>query len=237
MSKYNITFKGKNYSIDKSLLSSTIASLEATLSDLSAGNGSDAPVALAAGLYETGSNYTIMKMSWDELVDGGAIEVIEDTDSDGASGYILTGGNPDLLAGELVLHPDIFVISTTALAGFNEITKVHFPARMQIILGEAFACCTSLKAITFDENCRLIWIQETAFSMCPALAVVNIPIFVEDCNGMGDCVFDGCTALETVNFAGTVEQWNYLMEMSSEDWCLWGMPATYVQCSDGQVAL
>ena len=39
---YNITFKGKNYSIDKSLLSSAIASLEATLSGMSSG-GSDIP--------------------------------------------------------------------------------------------------------------------------------------------------------------------------------------------------
>ena len=38
MSKYNITFKGKKYEIDKSLLADTIANLEAAFSELSGGN-------------------------------------------------------------------------------------------------------------------------------------------------------------------------------------------------------
>ena len=41
MSKINLNFKGKNYSIDKSLLAGAIADLEAHFSGMS--GGSDAP--------------------------------------------------------------------------------------------------------------------------------------------------------------------------------------------------
>lgn len=84
MSKLNITFKGKKYSIDKSLLSDAIASLETVLGELSGGGSdSDAP---PAGLYQTGAiaRYQeegaeaisdMLITPWDELVESGAIAI------------------------------------------------------------------------------------------------------------------------------------------------------------------
>ena len=54
---YNIKFKGKSYSIDKSLLEGAVASLEATLSELSG----DTP-------EEDESTFTLDESSLDEAV-------------------------------------------------------------------------------------------------------------------------------------------------------------------------
>ena len=94
MSKFNISFKGKKYSIDKSLLASEIASLEAVLSGLSSsgddpGDDPGSSYALAPGLYRTGAialseageieaASAMLKTSWDELIFSETIAVNED---------------------------------------------------------------------------------------------------------------------------------------------------------------
>ena len=45
-------------------------------------------------------------------------------------------------------------------------------------------------------------------------------------------VFCQCYKLETINFEGTMEQWNAIIK--DPDWNR-DIPATYVQCSDGRV--
>ena len=67
MSKINLTFKGKKYAIDKSLLEGAIASLEGAFEVLT---GEEV---LAAGLYVDG----VMIKSWDELINEGIITVEE----------------------------------------------------------------------------------------------------------------------------------------------------------------
>ena len=46
--------------------------------------------------------------------------------------------------------------------------------------------------------------------------------------------FYGCTSLTSINFEGTIAQWNAIT--LGGDWN-YNVPATYVQCSDGQVAI
>lgn len=83
MSNLNITFKNKKYSIDKSLLSGSISSLETVLEGLSAGGDADM---LPAGLYEAGAIALyeeqgaaavegMMVKPWDDLVSSGEIVV------------------------------------------------------------------------------------------------------------------------------------------------------------------
>ena len=55
MSKFNITFKNKKYSIDKYLLSRATSSIEAALSGLSGGDVLTPTDTLPAGLYQTGA--------------------------------------------------------------------------------------------------------------------------------------------------------------------------------------
>jgi hypothetical protein len=51
---------------------------------------------------------------------------------------------------------------------------------------------------------------------------------------MGEGAFASCWDLTSIIFEGTKEEWNSITKEST-----WknNVPATYVQCSDGQVAL
>lgn len=74
-------------------------------------------------------------------------------------------------------------------------------------------------------------IGTNAFAKCPSLASVDISINV---TSIDDGAFYGCTSLATIAFNGTIAQWNAITK--GTNWNRY-VPATYVQCSDGQVAL
>jgi hypothetical protein len=46
--------------------------------------------------------------------------------------------------------------------------------------------------------------------------------------------FSGCSGLTSITFDGTIEQWNNINK--GDGWNK-NVPATYVQCTDGQVTL
>ena len=62
------------------------------------------------------------------------------------------------------------------------------------------------------------------------LTSVTIPNSVTN---IGNYAFGECDSLTSINFEGTVEQWNNIVK--DDNW--YGVPATYVQCTDGQVTL
>lgn len=69
------------------------------------------------------------------------------------------------------------------------------------------------------------------FRGCASLHTVNISTNVKAIPGY---LFYGCLNLSNINYAGTMEQWNAVTKGT-----LWNykVPATYVQCTDGQVEL
>lgn len=94
---------------------------------------------------------------------------------------------------------------------------------------EAFGSCDSLTSIVIPDSVKTI--SYSAFLSCKNLASVTIGNGVTQIY-MG--AFDECRNLTSIGFTGTVEQWNAIQrETSWADTC----PATYVQCTDGQVAL
>ena len=92
----------------------------------------------------------------------------------------------------------------------------------------AFQNCTSLTSVTIGNG--VMSIGNEAFQNCPSLISINIPASV---TSIGDYAFSGCS-LKDIKFEGTVAQWNAISLGAS-----WnsGVPATYVQCSDGIVPL
>ena len=144
-----------------------------------------------AGLYETGSNYTVMTKSWGELFNDGYVNIYDGAIytkflNDGAG----TNESASVLVGDLVL-PDN-----------NTITKIDFGA----------------------------------FYNCRNMTGIEIPSSV---TSIGGVAFNGCISLTSITFKGTVAQWNAISksdDLNNGEW-KHNVPATYVQCSDGQVAL
>lgn len=70
-----------------------------------------------------------------------------------------------------------------------------------------------------------------AFAYCSSLSTITIPASM---TSIGPESFRNCTSLTTINYEGTMEQWNAI-ELG-KGWKN-GIPATEVICSDGTVPL
>ena len=83
--------------------------------------------------------------------------------------------------------------------------------------------------ITFDGDVTSI--GESAFMDYVSYTSITIPNSV---TSIGDRAFAGCSSLTSITFGGTMEEWNSVTKGSK-----WNdkVPATYVQCTDGQVTL
>jgi len=158
------------------------------------------------------------------------------TDPDGDfSGYVVPSG----------------VIIDTGFAGCELLTVA--PTTINSSLYQTFMGCTSLKtAPNFGENVSKIW---GTFQDCTSLESIRISPNITSLSGdafygcksltnitinsklrqIYETAFTGCTSLTSINFEGTMAQWNAI-EFRSSSWNI-DIPATYVQCSDGQVPL
>ena len=225
MSKFNITFKNKKYSIDKSLLSGAISSIEAVLIGLSGGDVPTPTETLAPGLYQTGAIALyeeqgaeaiegMMITSWDELLANGTVHV-ED-------GVVYSNFNidewpdewvntsSDALAGDLVLPSDG---SITALGDFNindevgnpafalceQLTGLYIPGSVMSISDMAFHTCVSLTSIMIPS--RVTSIGWGVFSSCISLASIVIP---DSVTSIGISAFEGCESLASITIPNSI---------------------------------
>ena len=289
MSKINIRFNNKNYSIDESAFAAASAELKDHLSTVINGSGATInfdgvaysidPAKLstakndfishietiaavvedyanypAAGLYETGSNYTVMTKSWDALlsegtvhVDDGVVTTYFDTDA-------WENNSSDILAGDLVLPNDesIVTIGDCAFTLCENLTSIIIPNSVTTIGYSAFEDCSSSTSIIIPNSVTAI--GNSAFFNCFKLTSIMIPdsvtaidvctfyncldltsiIIPSSVTTIGDEVFENCKSLTLITFNGTIEQWNNIEK--GKEWN-YEVPATEAVCSDGTVAL
>ncbi len=124
---------------------------------------SDKVASVEAGLYETDSNYQILKKTWQDLINEEIIHISE-------AGEIYTNmdmdtgenSSSDILDGDLVLPNDgsiksigYNIVSGTGNVGFagcTKLTDVKLPDSLTELGAYAFGFCTSLKRVELSEN-------------------------------------------------------------------------------------
>ena len=153
-------------------------------------------------------------------------------------------------------------IGDYAFSQCSSLTSITIPNSVTSIGSNALSHCLGLTSIVVEEgntiydsreNCNAIIetnintlilgcqntiipnsvtsIGKNAFSNYLGLTSVTIPNSV---TSIGNYVFFGCSGLNSITYEGTKAQWNGIAK--GVDWKS-GVPATYVQCTDGQVTL
>lgn len=127
-----------------------------------------------------------------------------------------------------VTIPESVISIDRAFNGCSSLNNVVIPNGLTE-MNYTFYGCTSLTNVTIPESVTRIGAM--VFKDCTQLASIELP---ESVTNFGYEAFYNCTSLTNINFKGTMSQWKAIKKES-----FWNsnVPATYVQCSDGQVAL
>ena len=120
-------------------------------------------------------------------------------------------------------------ISSHAFENCDSFTSITIPNGVTAIESYAFWDCDSLTSITIPNGVTAIGMG--AFEHCGSLTSITIP---DSVTIISDSVFKDCQDLISITFNGTTAQWDAI---TKGDYWNYRVPATYVQCSDGQVAL
>lgn len=95
-------------------------------------------------------------------------------------------------------------------------------------VGKQFAGCSSITEITIPNGAQAI--KDYAFINCYYLKIVNIPTSLLD---IYPGAFQNCDSMETINYAGTKEQWKAITKYGDWDW---NTSECVVICTDGTIA-
>ena len=129
----------------------------------------------------------------------------------------------------IVIPDGVTSIEWAAFKDCSSLTSIVIPESVKSIGDWAFGGCSSFTTIVIPDSVTSI--GDYAFRNCTSLSSIVIGNSV---TSIGIETFWNCPSLTSITFKGTVEQWNNINKYS--DWN-WEFPATYVQCTDGQVTL
>lgn len=91
-------------------------------------------------------------------------------------------------------------VPSRAFAGIGSLIDVTITANIQSIGSSAFAYCTSLKTVTFEENSQCTYLDSFSFGYCSVLTTITLP---ESVTELSFRVFTNCTALTNFTFPET----------------------------------
>ena len=117
-------------------------------------------------------------------------------------------------------------IGDSAFAECTSLTTIEIPESVTSIGGSAFAECTSLTTIEIPESVTSI--GGSAFAECTSLTNIAIPASV---TSIGGYAFIYCPNLTTVNYMGTIEQWNSISVAHDNE----NLTFAKIICTDGVI--
>ena len=129
----------------------------------------------------------------------------------------------------IVIPDSVTRVNESAFGSCNYLTSVTIGNSVEWIKESTFSWCQSLTSINIPNSVR--GIEQSAFYKCSSLTSITIPNSVTEIGGQA---FRDCISLASIVFEGTMEEWSVISKVYAWNY---GVPATYVQCSDGQVAL
>ncbi|MBE6590307.1 MAG: TIR domain-containing protein [Ruminococcaceae bacterium] len=150
----------------------------------------------------SGGDYTPEESTGSDLLQSNHSTEKSDDNDDPSENYIVAPGAEEIAA--------------DAFAGNETLTSIVIPASVEIIGLNAFANCTNLKSIAFEEGSALKRVSAGAFYECTSLAEFKFPvgtitigddIFLEEPDAVvadAGGVFAGCTNLTSVTIPNTV---------------------------------
>lgn len=121
---------------------------------------------------------------------------------------------------------DIFT-TMYAFYGCTNLIRVKNSKQLKTIYENTFYSCINLQQIEIDSDL----IGELAFCNCDSLNYVRISKRIERISYK---VFKHCTSLESINYGGTIEEWNNIYKNS--DWCD-NSAIKIIHCLDGDINL
>lgn len=116
-------------------------------------------------------------------------------------------GLKDRTVTEITIPDCVTAIGFTAFSGCKNLTSIDIHSSIISIGNLAFYGCTSLSEISIAPSVQSI--GSNAFDGCSALTRISIP---EGVAVIGDSTFNNCGILTTVNFGGSRDRWEILIE-------------------------
>lgn len=181
--------------------------------DISNSEPDTPPITADAGLYRSGSNYTELLKTWNELVTEGILN---------ESGNI-NEGQETMLEGDLILPNTLTLLPETAYMDCTLLSNIVIPDTITSMGDGVFYGCSSLEAIIIPDSvttfghsmfrdCEaltsakigngVLKIQTDTFSGCTNLTEVIIGTGVQ---AIEDEAFKKCSSLESIDIPITVQ--------------------------------
>ena len=93
-------------------------------------------------------------------------------------------------------------INDYAFAGCTSLSSIFIPKQITFIGSYSFESCTNLENISFEEDSHLESIYQGAFSSCPKITLISLPVPLKS---IANYAFGACSALEIIVLPSTLE--------------------------------
>lgn len=146
------------------------------------------------------------------------------------------GYEGDIIIPEIVVSNKVSYLITSigenAFFSCTSLTSITLLNSIKSIGMGSFTYCESLTSITIPDSVKVI--ANMAFYHCSSLTEITIPNSVKS---LGYEVFSNCISLEAITYNGTREKWKKIKKDTLADNWISGIPAKFVQCTDGLVKI